>query len=139
MLKVLFLLCLFAPLQIVDVGTPQEDWDELACLGSVLASEALSEPPEARRAVLDVLLYRMSAAGTSCRTEALRKYQFSGMTSKKIHQKWLYLYQNCVKIDVQCEKCSHFVREDVSVRWTKKMLYKGKFGKHRFYYENKEK
>ena len=139
MIRWLFLLCLFVPLKLVDVGTPQEDWEELACLGSVLASEALSEPPESRRAVLDVLLYRMSAAGTSCRTEALRKHQFSGMTAKKIHPKWLYLYQDCVKMSEVCGECSHFVREDVRVEWTKKMKYKGKFGKHRFYYENKEK
>ena len=104
-----------------------------------MAHEALSEPLHAQKAVLDVIVYRMAKEGASCRFVALQRKQFSGFTASKIERKWLTEYQKYATLPEVCNGCSHFVREDVRVVWVKKMEYKGKFGKHRFYYENKEK
>ena len=134
-MKWLFLLCLFVPSQLVDVGTPQEDWEDLYCKSSLVAHEALNQSVEGKRAVLDVIVYRMAKEGTSCRFVALQRKQFSGFTASKIQRKWLTSFYEYANMSEVCKECSHFVREDVQVVWARKMKYRGQWGSHKFYLE----
>lgn len=129
----LVLLCLFIPSQLVDVGTPQEDWEDLYCKSSLVAHEALNQSVEGKRAVLDVIVYRMQKTGQSCAFVALQPKQFSNFTQRKLEdgKKFLHEYQKAATLEPVCEKCEYFY-SGKAPWWASKMQKVKTIGKHTF-------
>ena len=121
------------PLHIVDVGTPQEDWDDIYCKSSLVAHEALNQSIEGKRAVLDVIVYRMRKTGQSCAFVALQPRQFSNFTKKKLSEgrKSLQEYQKAATLAPVCEKCEYFF-SGKAPWWASRMEKVVKIGEHTF-------
>lgn len=117
----------------------------LVCKAWVVKDEARGESMKGQRAVLDVVLKRMSTRHLTACEVVMQESQFSGYKKgveialhKNVSEKDLDKYTEVDKMGSQCSECTHFHATYVKPNWRNKMKRLLQIGKHVFY-EEKEK